>query len=152
MAPTIHPILPKQATQLIRELDAYQASLYPADSNHLDSIETLGRSNVCMIGGLEKGRVIAMGAVKILNGYGEIKRLYVDKAHRGKGFAKKIMAQLEKHLKGKKVFCAKLETGIHQPEAIGLYVKLGYDYCGPFGDYKQDPLSAFMTKELTPES
>ena len=43
-----------------------------------------------------------------------------------------------------------LETGIKQMEAIGLYRTSGYQDCPPFGSYKPDPLSLFMTKHLEP--
>jgi putative acetyltransferase len=29
-----------------------------------------------------------------------------------------------------------------------LYTKFGFTYCEPFADYKEDPNSVFMTKEL----
>jgi putative acetyltransferase len=29
-----------------------------------------------------------------------------------------------------------------------LYESFGFAYCGPFADYKEDPNSVFMTKEL----
>jgi putative acetyltransferase len=40
----------------------------------------------------------------------------------------------------------RLEAGIHQPEALGLYEALGYVRRGPFGDYGDDPVSVFMEK------
>jgi putative acetyltransferase len=43
---------------------------------------------------------------------------------------------------------ARLETGIHQQAALGLYQRLGYEKTGPFGSYKKDPLSVFMCKRL----
>ena len=43
---------------------------------------------------------------------------------------------------------ARLETGIHQPEALGLYRRLGYVERGPFGSYALDPLSVFFEKRL----
>ncbi len=46
------------------------------------------------------------------------------------------------------VHSLKLETGIHQPEAIGLYERFGFVRCEPFGDYAPDPLSLFMEKPL----
>lgn len=141
-------IKPPDAITLIKALDAYQASLYPEESNHLDSPETLVRSNTVMFGAVEREEIIAMGAVKVLGDYGEIKRLYVSLDHRGKGLAKRIMTALEKILTDRSVFTARLETGIHQPEAIGLYRALGYRDCGPFGDYLPDPLSRFMYKRL----
>lgn len=139
---------PSQAADLIRELDAYQAALYPAESNHLDSIETLRSPNVQMFAAFIEDRVCAIGAVKVFDTYGEIKRVYVPERYRGQGLAKKIMAVLENALKDASVNFARLETGIHQPEAIGLYMALGYKKCGPFGDYAPDPLSVFMEKEL----
>ncbi len=43
----------------------------------------------------------------------------------------------------------RLETGIYQPEAIGLYRKYGYVEIEPFGSYLPDPLSLFMEKRLS---
>jgi putative acetyltransferase len=42
----------------------------------------------------------------------------------------------------------RLETGVLQHEAIGLYERAGFARCRPFGDYVDDPLSVFMTKAL----
>ncbi len=149
----IFQIDPRRAGALIKELDEYQASLYPAESNHLDSLETLCRSNVYMVGvtqswAKENDRVIAIGAVKMFKNYGEIKRVYVPDEHRGKGLAKMIMSALEKKLIDQSINKARLETGIHQQGAIGLYRKLGYKQCAPFGAYLSDPLSIFMSKRL----
>lgn len=139
---------PGQATHFIEKLDAYQASLYPAESNHLDSLDTLRNENVTMLGAKENNHLLAIGAVKIFKGYGEIKRVFVPEIHRGKGLAKKLMAALEQILMARSIRAAKLETGIHQHEAIGLYRKLGYQECLPFGLYRPDPLSVFMSKNL----
>ena len=142
---------PGQAKSLIDELDRYQASLYPDESNHLDSLDVLCNANVTMVGAMENDRLLAIGAVKVFNGYGEIKRVYVPENHRGKGLAKQLMTALEQRLIEKSIRVAKLETGIHQHEAIGLYQKLGYHECLPFGSYRLDPLSVFMSKKLGKE-
>jgi len=146
----VKPVLidPVDAKNLIKDLDDYQASLYPAESNHLESLNALGNENVVMLGIKEKNAFLAIGAVKIFEDYGEIKRVFVPKVNRGKGLAKMIMAALEKALVEKSVWHAKLETGIHQHEAIGLYRRLGYRECRPFGSYETDPLSVFMSKRL----
>jgi putative acetyltransferase len=39
-------------------------------------------------------------------------------------------------------------VGVSQPEALGLYRKLGYAERGPFGRYKSDPLSVFLEKKI----
>jgi putative acetyltransferase len=43
-----------------------------------------------------------------------------------------------------------LETGATEPfrPARRLYEKFGFEYCGPFADYRLDPLSVFMTRAL----
>lgn len=139
---------PKQAIHLINELDQYQESLYPCESNHLDTIETLCKKNVIMLGAKLETDILAIGAVKIFKNYGEIKRLYVPERNRNRGFAKRIMKSLEQLLIDRAVFSVKLETGVKQAEAICLYKELGYKECSPFGAYQADPLSVFMSKCL----
>jgi ribosomal protein S18 acetylase RimI-like enzyme len=46
------------------------------------------------------------------------------------------------------VAALRLETGIHQREAIGLYERMGFYRIPPFGDYREDPLSVFFEKRL----
>lgn len=146
----IAQIDPGQARSLVDQLDVYQAALYPAQSNHLDSLDTLCRENVKMFGAKERGQLIAMGAVKIYRDYGEIKRVFVPPAHRNKGLAKKIMAALERCLVQQSIRFSKLETGIYQKEAIALYQKLGYQQSLAFGPYTPDFFSVFMVKKLLP--
>ena len=80
--------------------------------------------------------------------YGEIKRVFVLPEHRGKGLARAIMATLESLLRREGTALARLETGVAQPEALGLYRSLGYRERAPFGTYRPDPLSVFMEKVL----
>ena len=51
-------------SKLIRELDEYQLSIYPAESNHLDSVEELRRENVFFIGAFQGRQLVGTGAVK----------------------------------------------------------------------------------------
>jgi len=144
----IQRINPKQAENLIKELDAYQSKLYPPDSCHLDSIETLQNENAYFYGVIENDEIVAIGSVKIFDNYGELKRIYVPPTQRRKGLAKKIIDKLEALLISKDIFLSRLETGPYSKDAIGLYEKLGYSICGKFGSYKDDLLSTFMEKKL----
>ena len=137
------------AAALIACSDAYMSALYPAESNHFDGIDTLRLPNVRFVAAWEGERLLGCGAVKRLDGppaYGEIKRVFVTEDCRGRGISKQIMAVLEQTLRDAGVPLARLETGIHQPEAIGLYRALGYVERPPFGSYQPDPLSLFMEK------
>jgi len=80
--------------------------------------------------------------------YGEIKRLFVLPEFRGLGLSRALMLALEAHLQAQQIEWARLETGIHQPEALGLYRRMGYRERGPFGAYRLDPYSVFMEKRL----
>lgn len=140
-----------EAAALIARSDAYMSALYPAESNHFDGIDTLRQPNVRFVAAWHGDRMVGCGAVKRLAGppaYGEIKRVFVAEDCRGRGISRQIMAVLEQTLIASGTGIARLETGIHQPEAIGLYLALGYRDCAPFGRYLPDPLSLFMEKRL----
>ena len=140
-----------EAAALIACSDAYMSALYPAESNHFDGIDTLRQPNVRFVAAWHGDRMVGCGAVKRLAGppaYGEIKRVFVAEDCRGRGISRQIMAVLEQTLIASGTGIARLETGIHQPEAIGLYRALGYRDCAPFGRYLPDPLSLFMEKRL----
>jgi putative acetyltransferase len=137
--------------RLIQLSETYMGALYPAESNHFEDVQALLGPKGWMLGVWLDDRLIACGAVKIMDDdghYGEVKRVFVLDEHRGKGVSKAIMQALEDHLRAKGVMLARLETGIKQPEAIGLYRRLGYRERGPFGGYRADPLSLFMEKPL----
>jgi putative acetyltransferase len=78
----------------------------------------------------------------------EIKRVFIDPSARGVGLSKALMQVIEDEARALGFRIARLETGISQPEALGLYEKLGYKYREPFGDYVLDPFSVFMEKAL----
>lgn len=80
--------------------------------------------------------------------YGELKRMYVRPRHRGLGLSKQMLDHLAGYALGKGVSLLRLETGIHQHAAIGLYERMGFKLVPPFGDYRVDPLSRCYEKEL----
>lgn len=139
---------PAQAAELIEDLDAYLSALYPPESNHLESVEDLQKKHVRMFGCRMKDELVAMGAVKLMDAYGEFKRLYVSPRYRGEKIASAILKRLELEIQNNKFDLARVETGIHQPEAIFLFKSNGYSICKPFGNYHEDPLSIFMEKRL----
>lgn len=137
--------------RLVRLTDEYLNGLYPAESNHLEDIEVLLGSKAVTLGAWCDGQMVGCGAVKFMDDdgvYGEIKRVFVQSEYRGKGISIAIMQVLEDELRNRRIGIARLETGISQPEAIGLYRRLGYRERGPFGRYRPDPLSLFMEKPL----
>ncbi|MFN3304075.1 MAG: GNAT family N-acetyltransferase [Roseateles sp.] len=143
------------AQALMARSEALMSALYPSESNHFEPAEGL-RPPHGVFWGLWLGEALAgCGGVKFHApagepAYGEIKRLFVLDSARGRGAAKQLMARLEAELLQRGLRLARLETGIHQPEALGLYRRLGYVERGPFGSYALDPLSVFFEKVLQP--
>ena len=136
---------------LLAVSNAYYVNLYPAESNHLESSDDLKKPNVLFVGCRIDGELVASGAAKIMQddgSYAEIKRVFVVDDHRGKGLSSQVMCFLETELQSRGVGLFRLETGIKQPEALGLYRKLGYLERGPFGSYRADPYSVFMEKQV----
>ena len=136
---------------LLAVSNAYYVNLYPAESNHLESSGDLKKPNVLFVGCRVDGELVASGAARIMQddgSYAEIKRVFVLDDHRGKGLSSQLMRFLEAELQSRGVSLFRLETGIKQPEALGLYRKLGYLDRGPFGSYRADPFSVFMEKRV----
>ena len=133
---------------LIDELDQYMIPLYPAESNHLLDIETLRQPEMRFFAAYVGDDVLGCGGCWLHGDYAEIKRVYVSPKARGLGLAKKLMQRIEDEAVAHGKLVARLETGIHQPEALGLYRAIGYSDRGPFGDYADDPNSVFMEKVL----
>ena len=143
------------ASQLIAELDAYLAPLYPEVSQHGYSVETLVQRQVEFFVLYCDGEPAACGGVQFFaepqeegGAYGELKRMYVRDQFRGRGFGKRLLKHLERLATDKGVATMRLETGIYQPEAVGLYERAGYYRIPPFGDYWDDPVSLCYEKRL----
>ena len=93
---------------------------------------------------------VACGAYRPLESdIGEIKRMYVDPAYRGKGIGRKLLAVLEERARLAGYARIWLETGTRQPEAVKLYESTGYRRIEPYGFYRWDPRSICFEKLLT---
>ena len=135
--------------QLIEELDDYQNMLYPAESNYQLDFETMTQPEMRFYSVAVDGIVLGCGGFWLHGDYAEVKRVYVHPKSRGLGLGRKIMAHIEAEMlrEGRKI--SRLETGISQPEAIGLYRAIGYVDRPAFGDYpSDDPFSMFLEKKL----
>lgn len=132
---------------LIEALDAYQQPLYPAESHHGIDLDALCAPGVLFAVAREAGgAALGCGAIVCSGDQGEVKRMYTLPAARGRGVAKALLGTLEAEAAAAGCRTLVLETGYRQPEAIGLYQRLGYRLCGPFGSYQPDPYSVFMAK------
>jgi putative acetyltransferase len=105
-------------------------------------------------GGFVVGRIgghpVACGAYRPMGpDVAEIKRMYVDPAHRGRGLGRRILDDLESRARRDGYTVVRLETGILQPEALRLYESAGYHRVDNYGIYQGNPRSVCFEKTLT---
>ena len=137
------------ALALIAELEAQLELLYPHESRHGYSVEKLIAENVAFFLTRYHDAPAGCGGIKLFGKeYGEIKRMYVRPQFRGLGLGKLMLDHLADYARGQGVGLLRLETGIYQREAIGLYERMGFQHIPPFGAYKEDPLSRCYEKQI----
>jgi GNAT superfamily N-acetyltransferase len=88
------------------------------------------------------------GGFPLADGDAELKRMYVTGTHRGRGFARAVLADLERSAAAAGRLRMVLETGTRQPEAIGLYGSVGYAPMPGFGAYRDSAESRYFAKPL----
>lgn len=112
-------------------------------------------TGVFLVGELEDGGLpaaVACGGVRACEdgppGVGEIKRMYVDPAARGRGLGRVLLAALEEE--GRRLGYDRmwLETGTAQPEAMNLYLASGWTPIPKYGEYRDEEGSRCFAKVL----
>jgi putative acetyltransferase len=139
-----------ETVALLAELDAYLMSLYRPESNHLLDVAALKAPSIRFFVARRQTAAVGCGALRLeAGGFGEIKRMFVSPAARGLGVGRKLLGVIEDEARRHGLHTLRLETGIHQPEAPGLYATAGYRETDPFGDYPAgDAVSRFFAKRL----
>jgi putative acetyltransferase len=126
-------------------------SLSPPESVHALDLDALRKPEISLWTVWSGSQLLGCGALKELNSrHGEIKSMRTAIAHRRKGVARVILTHLVDEAEKRKYARLSLETGsqIEFEPARKLYESFGFEYCGPFEGYVDDPNSVFMTKVL----
>ncbi len=139
------------AQQLIGDLNAELSEQYPEEgATHfrLDEEEVGAGRGAFLVAYLDTDAV-GCGALRTIEpGIGEIKRMYVAPAARGRGVGRAVLSALEGEARRLGVRRILLETGIRQTVALALYRRAGYWPAPPFGEYVDSPLSVYLAKDL----
>jgi len=123
----------------------------PPDSCHVMTVERLRSPDVTFYSAWAGDELAGCGALKrIDDGHGELKSMRAAPAWRGKGVGRAMLLHLIAEARARGYRRLSLETGSSAPFAAaqGLYAAHGFTVCGPFADYRLDPFSVFMTREL----
>lgn len=138
----------KDFTELVKELDAFLAEIDGAEHAfyaQLNKTNTL--KHVVVV--YEDDKPVACGAIREFDHSSmEVKRMYTLPAFRGKGFAAKVLNELENWAGELGYSKCVLETGLRQPEAVSLYEKSGYKRIPNYGKYANVENSVCFEKEL----
>lgn len=141
---------------MIDELQAFYAERYgDGDATELRPHEFVAPGGYFAIGCVD-GAAVACGGWRAREGGGpglrdgdaEIKRMYVRAGHRGRGYARQLLAHLEDTAAAAGRRRLVLETGTRQPEAIALYESEGYAPMEGFGLYRDEPDSRYYARSL----
>ena len=127
--------LTPEAAALLDDLDRYLAGLYTAEQQHGLGAAALFQPHVRFFLARMDGVAAGCGGIALFDGFAEVKRMYTAEAARRRGVARALLAHLEDEACGAGMPLLRLETGIHQPEAIALYERAGFVACEPFGAY-----------------
>jgi GNAT superfamily N-acetyltransferase len=136
------------ARSLVEALESELAALYPAESRHGYAVDKLLARGVRFFVVRVDGVPVGCGGVEIAGEHAELKRMFVLPAHRGRGLSRALIERLEAVARAAGARVLRLETGVHQREALGLYERVGFRKIAPFPPYFEDPLSVCMVKDL----
>lgn len=124
----------------------------PPDSVHALDLDELRSAEITLWSAWDTDELLGCGALKELDAtHGEIKSMRTADRHVGKGVASALLEHMIRAARGRGYERLSLETGTEDEfePAYRLYLKYGFEDCEPFGDYRVDPHSRFMTLELS---
>jgi len=123
----------------------------PPESIHALDLEALRQPEITFWSVWQGTELMGCGAIKELDaGHGEIKSMRTASAHLRKGVAASLMRHILEEAGRRSYRRLSLETGSAEAfaPARSLYASFGFQFCGPFADYAEDPYSVFMTRGL----
>ncbi|XVV02055.1 GNAT family N-acetyltransferase [Actinosynnema sp. CA-248983] len=152
---TIEPddLTRRQVRDLISEHLADMYATSPAESVHALDHAELRADGVSFWTSWSGETLLGCAALKELSpSEGEIKAMRTRPEARGRGVAAHMLAFLVDEARRRGYRRINLETGTQDffAPARRLYARHGFVPCPPFGDYRPDPTSFFMTLDLAP--
>jgi putative acetyltransferase len=113
------------------------------------SLDQLERSGVHLVGATSDGRLVGLGGLELQeDGFAELKRFYVDPAHRGGGVADAVIEKLVEHARSHGATTLRLETGDKQQAAMRFYARHGFEVVPRFGPYVDSATSVCMSRSI----
>lgn len=135
---------------IARHLSAMHAHS-PPESVHAFDVEKLRQPGLTFWSAWVGEEIAGCGALKVLDAErGELKSMRVADAFLGQGIGRAILEHLVAEARARGLGSLWIETGSAPAflPALRLYESAGFRRCGPFGEYRNDPFSIFMTRAI----
>jgi len=130
---------------------AFAAATTPPEDMHALSLDGLTDPSVTLFSLREGGRLLGVGALKELDpSHAEVKSMHTAPDARRRGVGRTLAEHLIAEARRRGYRRLSLETGSGPAfaPARALYASVGFEPCGPFGDYRLSPNSTYMTLAL----
>ena len=143
---------PRLAAFLQAHLDDMEPTA-PPESRHALDLSALQEPRVRLWVATDPDGIVGTAALAAIDDrHEELKSMRTEPRVRGRGVASRLIVHALDDARSRGVDRISIETGsmaFFEP-ARALYAKAGFVPCPPFGSYVDDPLSTFMTLEITP--
>ncbi|MBC7988025.1 MAG: GNAT family N-acetyltransferase [Luteimonas sp.] len=147
----IDPLTGPEIAALLEEHVRDLARHSPPESVHALDLHRLRNPQITFWSAWAGAALLGCVAIKELDPrHGELKSMRTVASHVRQGVASTLMRHVLQQALQRGYDRLSLETGSGPAFAPAhrLYARFGFEPCGPFGDYVEDPYSAFMTRAL----
>ena len=140
--------------EIARFLDEHvreMLSITPPESKHALDLDGLRRPEVTFWSARDGDTLVGCAAIKRLDAsHAEVKSMRTTPARKRSGIGSLLLEHIIAEARRMGFTRLSLETGSADffLPARRLYEKFGFEYCGPFADYRPDPHSVFLTRAL----
>ena len=141
----------EESQSIVREHMAGMLANTPIESVHALPLDKLRQPNITFWTAWIGSELCGCGALQTLDAqHGEVKTMRTRTKFLRKGVGQAVLSHIVNHATDTGIKRLSLETGSSDVflAARAMYLNNGFGICGPFGDYKLDPYSVFMTKLL----
>lgn len=141
--PAVHALLQEHLDNM------YQLS--PPESVHALDLAKLRSADITFWTVWADDGLLGCGALKQLDRtHGEVKSMRTPASLRRRGAGRAVLAHIIAEATARGYERLSLETGPVSGFEVAhrLYASYGFEYCGPFGPYREDPHSVFMSLRL----
>jgi len=141
----------REVHALLREHLANMHELSPPESVHALDLAKLRAPDITFWTIWDQSLLLGCGALKELTpSHGEVKSMRTPNHLRRRGAGRAILSHIVAEARQRGYETLSLETGSHPAflPAQTLYQSFGFSYSGPFGGYRENAHSVFMSLRL----